>query len=51
MKRMNEETIERAGKVLMAITVVEAAAIDLLDTLNDQREVLRNLIENGGDST
>lgn len=51
MKHMNEETIKRAGQVLMAITVVEAAAIDLLDTLNDQREVLRNLIENGGDST
>ena len=48
---MDEETIKRAGAVLMAITVVEAAAIDLLDTLGDQREALRNLIESGGDST
>lgn len=48
---MDKETVERLGKILMAMTETEAAALAMLDVIDREREALRNMIENGRDST
>lgn len=38
---MKEETWGGTAQVLMAMTTVEAAALDLLDTIDREREAIR----------
>lgn len=46
---MQEDKLTQAGRVLMAMTEAEAAALALLDTIEREREAIRAVIE--GDST
>lgn len=40
-----QETKERAAQILLAMTKAEAAALDLLDTIEAEREAIRKAME------
>lgn len=42
---MEEEIRAQAGQVLLAMTMVEAAAMDLLATIQREREAMRRALE------
>lgn len=39
------DSMSAEGRILMALTVLEAAALDLLDTIERERAALRSIIE------